>query len=115
MIGIKFNEVNPFLLQFSFQKCQLNFSSFYQLKIQNTKFSGCNLEEVDFTETIATACVFDDSNLKGAIFEDTNLGKSDFRTAINFNINPENNRLKGAKFSRNTIEGILSQYQIIIA
>ena len=114
MIGLKFNEVNPFLLQITFKECQLNFSSFYQLKIQNTKFSTCNLEEVDFTETIAVGCIFDNSNLKVAIFDDTNLEKSDFRTALNFNINPEKNRLKGAKFSSQNLFGLLSDYKIII-
>ena len=32
MIGLKFNEVNLFLLQMSFKDCQLNFSSFYKIK-----------------------------------------------------------------------------------
>jgi uncharacterized protein YjbI with pentapeptide repeats len=104
MIGLKFNEVHPFLLQMSFEKCQLNFSSFYQLKIQNTKFISCNLEEVDFTETLATDCIFENSNLQ----------KSDFRMALNFNINPEINRLKGAKFSSQNLFGLLSAYKIII-
>ena len=72
------------------------------------------MEEIDFTATIANNAVFDNCELKGAIFEATNLEKSDFRTALHFEINPENNRLKGTRFSRNTIEGAVSQYQIII-
>ena len=114
MIGVKFNELNQFLLQMSFTDCQLNFSSFYLLKISNTKFKSCNLEAVDFTETILSNAVFDQCDLKEAIFDQTNVEKSDFRTAFNFNINPENNRLKNAKFSRNTIDGLLSNYKIII-
>jgi uncharacterized protein YjbI with pentapeptide repeats len=98
----------------SFKDCQLNFSSFYQLKIPKTTFTNCNLQEVDFTETIATSCLFDNTDLKGAIFEDTNLENSDFRTAFNFNINPEKNHLKQAKFSRENLYGLLSDYKIII-
>lgn len=114
MIGVKFNECDPFLLQFSFKDCQLNFSSFYQLKIPNTKFVNCNLEEVDFTETILKSSIFDNCDLKRTIFEKTNLEKSDFRTAINFDLNPSENRLKEARFSRNTIEGLLTVYKIIV-
>ncbi|MGK0413736.1 MAG: hypothetical protein ACJA1B_001944, partial [Polaribacter sp.] len=80
----------------------------------NTKFKNCNLEEIDFTETNLTNGVFDNCNLKGAIFDQTNLEKSDFRTASNFNINPQQNRLKNAKFSRNTIDGLLVNHKIII-
>jgi uncharacterized protein YjbI with pentapeptide repeats len=43
MIGVKFNECDPFLLQFSFKDCQLIFSSFYKLKIPNSKFQIRNL------------------------------------------------------------------------
>tara|TARA_B100000809_G_C14966638_1_gene469356 strand:+ start:178 stop:522 length:345 start_codon:yes stop_codon:yes gene_type:complete len=113
-LGVKFNECETFLLQFSFKDCQLNFSSFYQLKITNTNFINCNLEAVDFTETTAINCVFENADLKGAIFEKANLEKSDFRTAFNFNINPAINSLKKSKFSRNTIDGLLSNHKIII-
>ena len=41
-----------FLLQMSFNNCQLNFASFYQLKLHKTQFVTCNLEAVDFTEAI---------------------------------------------------------------
>ena len=58
MIGVKFHEANQFLLQFSFKECQLNFSSFYKLKIPNTSFISCNLEHVDFTETQASKNYF---------------------------------------------------------
>ena len=114
LMGVKFNECDPFLLQFRFKDCQLNFSSFYQLKIPNTQFINCNLQEVDFTESIVNNSVFNNCDLKLAIFERTNLEKSDFRTAINFRIHPIENKLKGAKFSRTSIDGLLLDHKIII-
>ena len=114
MIGVKFNECDPFLLQFTFSYCQLNFSSFYQLKIPNTKFINCNLQEVDFTETDLSNTFLDSCDLKLAIFERTNLEKTDFRTAFNFNINPENNRLKHARFSKGNLLGLLLEYKIVV-
>ncbi|NVK52651.1 MAG: pentapeptide repeat-containing protein [Flavobacteriaceae bacterium] len=114
MIGIKFFECDSFLLQFKFTNCQLDFSSFYQLKIPNTHFTNCNLEEVDFTETQLQQAVFDSCNLNKAIFDNTTIERADLRTATNIQINPENNKLKGAKFSKNNIVGLLYKYQISI-
>jgi len=114
LIGVKFHECDAFLLQLSFTNCQLNFASFYQLKIPKTPFIKCNLEEVDFTESKLQEVVFEACNLKRAIFEETNLEKVDFRTANHFSINPDANRLKGAKFSKDNLIGLLQKYQIVI-
>ena len=114
MIGVKFNECDPFLLQLSFKDCQLNYTSFYKLKIQNTKFKNCNLEEADFTETILTSALFETCDLKNTTFDSTNLEKVDFRTAFNFEMNPQQNSLKGARFSKENVQGLLSVYKIIV-
>ena len=72
------------------------------------------MQEVDFTETILTKSVFDHCDLRGAIFETSNLEKSDFRTAFNYSINPENNKLKGGKYRKENITGLLNKYKIVI-
>ena len=97
-----------------FDNCQLSFSSFRELKIQNTQFKNCQLEETEFTSADLTGTIFTNCNLKNAIFERTNLEKVDFRTATSFYINPEESRLKGAKFSKENIQGLLEKYKIII-
>lgn len=61
-----------------------------------------------------SASVFDDCDLLNALFINTDLRTADFRTAYNFNIDPENNRMKGAKFNLNSVSGLLSKYQIKI-
>ena len=114
MIGLKFYEVDPFLLQLKFKNCQLSFSSFQGLKLNNTLFDSCQLEEVDFANSELKVAVFSECNLKNAIFENTNIEKADFRTAHSFRIDPDQNRLKGAKFSSQNLQGLLEKYQIII-
>ena len=114
MIGVKFNECNPLLLQMSFTICNLSYSSFYQLKIPNSVFNECKLEEVDFTETNLTGSWFNISELKNTIFDSTNLEKANFITSINFSIDPEINKLKGAKFSRENVMGLLVKYGILV-
>lgn len=114
LLGVKFNECDAFLLQFYFKGCQLNFSSFYKLKIQQTHFVNCSLQEVDFTATNLSESLFDHCDLKNAVFEDTNLEKVDFRTSVGFSMNPNENKLKGAKFNRASIDGLLSGFKIVI-
>jgi uncharacterized protein YjbI with pentapeptide repeats len=114
MIGLKFEECNSFLMAFSFNHCVLNFSSFYQLNLKNTAFSECKLIEVDFTTANLTEASFNACNLEKAVFENTILEKTDLRNAFNFSIDPERNRLKKAKFSKENVEGLLSKYDILI-
>ncbi len=114
MLGLRFDLCNTFLLSFAFDHCLLNFSSFYLLKIKNTQFRSCTLQEVDFSECDLTKSSFAESDLSGAIFDQTNLEQADFATAYHFNIIPENNKILKAKFSKQNIEGLLSHYKIII-
>ncbi len=114
LMGLQFDVCNPFLLGFRFIDCQLNLASFYQLKIKGTFFKACILHEVDFTETDLTNSKFDNCDFSGAMFGNSNLEKVDFRTSINFTIDPETNRIKGAKFSKSEITGLLNKYDIVI-
>ncbi len=114
VLGVKFSECNDFLLALNFKKCQLNISSFYQLKLIGITFDNCKLIEVDFTETNLTKSIFRNCDLSDALFDSTILVNSDFRTAINFTLDPDKNKLKNAKFSRNNIHGLLTKHQIII-
>lgn len=112
LLGLHFENCNPFLFSVNFENCILNLSSFYKLPIKKTKFRNCKLQEVDYTECDLTESVFDNSDLSGAKFEHTNLEKVDFRTAYNYSIDPEINRIKKAKFSSLGIAGLLYKYDI---
>lgn len=114
LLGLRFDSCNPFLLSFNFTNCALDFSSFYQLKIEKTKFVNCKLNEVDFVETNLANSTFDNCDLNRTVFENTNLIKVDFRTSYNFDINPEINQLTKAKFSKENISGLLLKYNIDI-
>jgi len=114
MLGLRFDTLNEFGLSFSFDGCQLNHSSFYKTKIKKTVFKNSQLQGVDFTETDLTGAVFDNCNLAQAVFDHTILEKADFRTAYNYSIDPEINRIKKAKFSILGISGLLDKYDIEI-
>ncbi|MEI6574608.1 MAG: pentapeptide repeat-containing protein [Bacteroidota bacterium] len=114
MLGLLFNNCNAFGLSFRFEGCTLDHSSFFQTKNKKTTFKNCRLNEVDFTECDLSASLFDNCDLMRARFENTILEKADFRTAFNYTINPEINRMKKAKFSLAGIPGLLDQYNIEI-
>ncbi len=112
LLGLHFEDCNSFLLSMNFEGCQINFSSFYKLSLKQTKFKDCFLEEVDFSESDLTNSIFNTCDLSRAIFENTILEKADFRTSFNFTIDPENNRIKKAKFSVQSLAGLLHNYDI---
>jgi fluoroquinolone resistance protein len=58
--------------------------------------------------------IFDNCDLKNAAFDQTILEKADFRTAFNYSIDPDNNKIKKAKFSISGLTGLLEKYNIEI-
>lgn len=114
LVGVDFSVCNDFLFSVNFKNCQLDYSTFFQKKMKKTKFIECSLKEVDFSEVELTEAVFISSELMGAIFENTNLVKADLRSAKNYIIDPENNKIKKARFSYPGIIGLLEKYDILI-
>ena len=114
LMGLRFEDCNQFLFTVTFTNCLLNLSTFYKLKLKNTRFANCSMQEVDFTEADLTAAEFNNCNLLHAVFDNSILEKADLRTAINFSIDPERNKIKKAKFSMSSLSGLLHKYDLII-
>src|SRR5690606_3241242 len=114
MLGLQFDTCNAFGFSVSFEDCQLNYASFFKTKIKKTIFKNSQLQETDFVEADLTSAVFDNCNLMQAVFDSTILEKADFRTAYNYSINPETNRIKKTRFSIEGIPGLLHTYDIDI-
>lgn len=114
MLGLKFEDCTPFGLAMRFEGCVLNHSSFYQVQLPKTHFKNTQLHDVDFAESNFSQAVFDNCDLKNAVFEATNIEKADFRTATNYIINPEKNKIKKARFSYRGLSGLLTRYDLDI-
>ncbi len=114
MLGLKFDNCNDFALSFSFENCVLTHSSFYQKKIIKTVFRNCRLQEADLVQADLSGSIIDNCDLAGTIFDGTNLEKADLRNSYNYSINPDNNRIRKAKFSLAHIAGLLDKYDITI-
>lgn len=114
LLGLQFNHCSDFLFSVTFKTSNLNLASFYQVKAKGTRFSVCSLQKVDFTRAELTNSEFDNCDFKDAIFEETQLEKSDFRGSYNYEIDPEINKIKKAKFSMPEVLGLLKKYNIDI-
>ena len=114
LLGLKFSACSSFLLSLSFEKCMLDFSSFYQLNMSTSSFNGCRLKDVDFTQCNLSGVYLANCDLTGASFEDTNLHKADLSTAYGFSIDPQLNNVKQATFSRDGLAGLLTKYSLNI-
>jgi fluoroquinolone resistance protein len=114
LIGIDFGKCSNFQFSVAFQSCQLDYSSFFQKKMKKTVFIDCSLKEVDFAETDLSGAIFKDCDLHLASFSRTILEKADLRSAINYSIDPELNRIRKARFSLAAVGGLLNKYDIEI-
>ena len=114
LIGLRFDSCQSFLFSPAFKNCRLDFSSFYKMDLTKSSFQDCSLVDVDFAHANLSKLDLDKCNLTNAVFEQTNLLETDFRTAINFNIEPTINQINKAKFAINGLRGLLRKYNLTI-
>lgn len=114
LMGLRFDECNTFGLTLTFENSLLNLSSFFKLSLRKTRFRSCQLKEVDFTQSNLGGAVFEGCDLLGAVFDQTNLEQTDFRSAIHYSIDPNHNKLAKAKFSLPGVLGLLDRFPIVI-
>ena len=72
------------------------------------------MSEVDFSLCDLSGSVFENCDLLNAVFDQTNLEKVDFRTAINYSIDIDRNKIKKSKHATSELRGLLGKYGIII-
>lgn len=114
MTGTNLAASNGFSLSLSFEECILSYAIFQDLKLQGTHFVKCNLQEAEFSGANLSGAVFQECDLSRTIFQHTNLEGADFTTAQYYSINPNQNRLRKARFSRYGLEGLLGSFGIEI-
>jgi fluoroquinolone resistance protein len=112
--GVDFSPCNDFLFTVNFSSCLLDYSAFQKKKMKKTKFVDCSMKESHFTDVDLTSAVFENCDLMNTFFQRNNLEKADLRTARNFTIDPEQNKMKQAKISVLGLPGLLGKYDLDI-
>lgn len=114
LVGLNFDDTKEFGFNVKFRGCNLELAAFCERKLKGISFKRCQLIETDFRGANLQDASFVDCDLERAVFERTDLRRADLRTARNFHISPEENRLRGAKFSAEGLAGLLTEYGIVI-
>ena len=114
MLGLQFDACNPFLFEAHFEDCILNMANFFEMNLTSSSFKGCSLIEVDFSAADMSGLGLENCECSGATFDQTNLQKADLTSAISFIIDPTKNRVRGAKFAKERLEGLVQSFNIEI-
>ncbi|MFT7121497.1 MAG: hypothetical protein ACJAZ9_001675 [Neolewinella sp.] len=114
LLGIHFDDSGKFLFAINFTGCRLELATFRDRDIRKCTFTECQLPETDFTGANLQGVNFNNCDLNRAIFERTDLRKADFTSAYNYRLSPEDNRIRGAKFSTNGLVGLLTEYGVVV-
>lgn len=80
--------------------------------MEHTQFVSCSLKEVDFSVSDLTGAIFEKTDLSRAQFSKSILEKADFRSAQNYGIDPFQNKMKGAVFTKDNLEGLVKGFGV---
>lgn len=114
LLGLSFDQANAFLFRIAPTRCLLDSASFQRLDLKGTRFMECRMHGVDLSAADLSGALFEECDLQDAVFDATGLERADLRTARGFIIDPERNRLKGARFSESGLGGLLAKYGLSI-
>jgi uncharacterized protein YjbI with pentapeptide repeats len=99
---------------FRFVECKIDNSIFYRMDLYSINIIKSSAKNVDFVEADLTKGVFTRTDLSNSKFSRTNLSFADFSEALNYSIDPNNNKLKKTIFSLPDAVSLLSSFDIII-
>jgi uncharacterized protein YjbI with pentapeptide repeats len=114
LVGFDFSACTDFLFKVEFENCLLDYAIFSRKNLKQTNLKHCSVREADFFEVDLQKANFNGCDLSGAQFENCNLQQADFSSAVNFTIDPERNKMKGARFLNTGLSGLLQKYNLII-
>jgi fluoroquinolone resistance protein len=98
----------------NFDKCLLNDSIFYRMDLRSSQIKKCVAHNADFEEANLSKSECCQTDFLNSKFNGANLSFSDFAGAINYSINPNNTKIKKAKFSLPEAVSLLDAWDIII-
>ena len=114
MLGLQFDSCKVFGFEIHCTHCVLQFAIFYKMDLRQCSFEHCILSEADLAEADLSSIALTNCHLEKTIFSFTNLEKTNLLGSVNFTIDPDNNKLKGAKFSAAEVIRLLDKYRLDI-
>lgn len=96
------------------EDCYLKYNEFEKTNFKKFDFKKSSIVDSNFIRCNLSESKFKNCDLKNTHFSECDLKKADFREAKGYEINPLNNLIKGAKFSREEAILLLKYLDIII-
>lgn len=91
----------------TFRKSVVNYSSFFDLNLQELVLEECKARNVDFRQGDFARANFTYSDFAESLFGKTKLMGADFSEATNYVMDIRESQVKGAKFTRTEASGLL--------
>lgn len=113
-IGIRWDSANQFLFEGRFIGSKLDNCVFTSMKLSGCVFESCSMRFVDLEACDLQGVNFQDCDLTDALFVNTNLKKSNFTTAFNFQIDPSRNIVDGMVLHESQLAGLLAEFKLSI-
>lgn len=114
LLGVQFQACQDLQFQVHFERCLMDYTSFWGKWMPNTRFNSCSLHEVNFNEANLTNALFRNCDLLGAVFHQTVLNGADLATSQNLLLNLDENELKAARFTAGQLPALVAKYGLII-
>jgi fluoroquinolone resistance protein len=112
LTNVSFAVINPFLLNWAFKKCKIEFCNFGGLKMKHSAFIESVVRGTDFINVDLEGADFAFSDLQNSKFHNAVLENANFVGARNYYIDPTSNRMKKAKFSAPEVLALLAGFDI---
>lgn len=114
IVGAEFFKCEKTFFSPSFKNCFLHYCNFSDLNMKKVTFDGSKLRENHFTNTCLSGADFRSVDLSGTVFHNCDLTKADFTGASQYDIDPQTNKIKKAKFSLPEAVRLLNGFDITI-
>lgn len=111
--GINWTEASN-LVSFYFDDCQINYSVFLGMKLDNFICTNSRAKNCDFSEASLKSADFSKTDLSETNFHHANCEKASFYGAIQYYIDPSVTKLKDAIFSLPEAMSLLNSFNIKI-
>ena len=113
-VGVDFGKCSKYQFSAQFVDCILDYAVFDHNTLKKIHFERCSLREVSFNECHLGEAWFDHCTLERAVFTRCNLEGADFRTAMDYALDPQQNRVRQARFALPGVLRLLDPLQIRI-
>ncbi len=114
IVGVEFFKCERTFFSANYKNSFLHYCNFSDLSMKSTIFKGSRVKETHFINTSLIGSDFKDVDLEGTVFHHCDLSKADFTGATHYEIDPQVNKIKGAKFSLPEAIGLLRGFDIIV-